>query len=275
MHHHRLRACLRYGGFGLRAQAIGQTLEGTVLIPPSARKPSASDPSPVGTSPAPAAVTKRDRIATELRRMIGEGEFPRGSRIQQDVLATMFKTSITPVREALRLLEAEGVIVGEPHRGVRVADANYDQVKTVYLLRRLLEPYAMRRAARRLSPRDVDWAERLVMEMEEAAAAGDRRELNATNHQFHFLYYAKCGNDGLTTEIEALWQKFPWDVLQVLDARATESSDEHRAILAATRAGDGEALAMATERHIAHSFAALAKHMTGSEISDPYDIDDG
>jgi DNA-binding GntR family transcriptional regulator len=205
--------------------------------------------------------------------MITDGEFPRGSRIQQDVLAAMFKTSITPVREALRLLEAEGVIIGEPHRGVRVANANYDQLKTVYLLRRLLEPYAMRRAARRLSPRDVDRAERLVMAMEEATAAGDRAALTATNHEFHFLYYAKCGNDGLAAEIEALWQKFPWDVLQVIDTRAKESSDEHRAMLAATRSGDGETLANATERHLAQSFAALAKHLTGKEISDPYDID--
>lgn len=85
--------------------------------------------------------------------MIAEGELARGSRIRQDVIAARFKTSITPVREALRLLEAEGMLVSEPHRGVRVADADYERVKTVYLLRRLVEPYAMRRAARRLSPR--------------------------------------------------------------------------------------------------------------------------
>ncbi len=219
----------------------------------------------------PPTATKRDQIAVELRRMIIAGDFPRGSRIQQDVLATMFKTSITPVREALRLLEAEGVIVAEPHRGVRVADANYDQVKTVYLLRRLLEPYAMRRAARRLSPRDVDLAERLVTEVEESNAAGDR---TALNRRFHFLFYAKCGNAGLAAEIDALWLKFPWDVLQVLDTRPEESSREHREMLAALRSGDGDALASATERHLAGSFMAFAKHTTGLEISDPYDIDD-
>ncbi|HEV7207582.1 MAG TPA: GntR family transcriptional regulator [Mycobacteriales bacterium] len=219
------------------------------------------------------APTKRDRIAAELRRMIAEGELARGSRIQQDVLAAMFHTSITPVREALRLLEAEGVLVGEPHRGVRVADADYEQVKTVYLTRRLLEPYAMRRAARRLSPRDLDVAERLAGEMEQAVAAGDRAALNGANHRFHFLFYSRCGNDGLAADISVLWQAFPWDVLQVLDVRAGDTAAEHREILAAARAADGDALAQATERHIARSFLELARYMTGQEVLDPFDVD--
>jgi DNA-binding GntR family transcriptional regulator len=217
--------------------------------------------------------TKRDRIAADLRRMIAEGELARGARMQQDVLAAMFHTSITPVREALRLLEAEGILVGEPHRGVRVADADYDQVKTAYLQRRLIEPYAMRRAARRLSPRDLDVAARLAHDMEAAAAAGDRAVLNGANHRFHFLFYARCGDAGLTAEISALWNVFPWDVLQVLDSRADDSSTEHRDILQAARAADGEALAAATERHIARSFLELAKYMTGHEVPDPFEID--
>jgi DNA-binding GntR family transcriptional regulator len=241
------------------------------MPPPARRLTSAATDGVAPKQPKP--LTKRDRIAVELRRMISEGELPRGSRIQQDVLAAMFDTSITPVREALRLLEAEGVLVGEPHKGVRVADADYEQVKTVYMLRRLVEPYAMRRAARRLSPRDLDLAERLVAEMEQAAAEGDRARLNATNHRFHFLFYTNCGNDGLADEIDQLWQKFPWDVLQVLDDRAEEASNEHRGMLAAARLGDGNALAKATEWHLARSFLALGRHMTGHKIADPFEVD--
>jgi DNA-binding GntR family transcriptional regulator len=241
-------------------------------MPPPARRPTPA--APAGVAPKPAKpLTKRDRIAVELRRMISEGELPRGSRIQQDVLAAMFDTSITPVREALRLLEAEGVLVGEPHKGVRVADADFEQVKTVYMLRRLVEPYAMQRAARRLSPRDIDLAERLVAEMEQAAAEGDRARLTATNHRFHFLFYANCGNDGLAEEIDQLWRKFPWDVLQVLDDRADEASNEHRAMLAAARLGDGDALARATGWHLARSFLALGRHLTGQKIADPFEVD--
>ncbi len=241
-------------------------------MPPSARRssPAAGDAVPRDQAKP---LTKRDHIAVELRRMINEGELRRGARVQQDMLAAMFHTSITPVREALRLLEAEGVLISEPHKGVRVADADYGQIKTVYMLRRLVEPYAMRRAARRLSPRDIDLAERLVAEMEQAAADGDRVRLNAANRRFHFLFYAKCGNDGLADEIDQLWQRFPWDVLQVLDDRVDESSDEHRAMLAAARLGDGEALAKATERHLTRSFLALGRHLTGGTVADPFDVD--
>lgn len=221
----------------------------------------------------PVPTTKRDHIATELRRMIADGELPRGSRIQQDLLAGSFKTSITPVREALRLLEAEGVLVGEPHRGVRVADADYEHVKTTYLLRQAVEIYASRRALQRMSRRDLDLAEQLVVKMEVADADGDRGTLNATNHRFHFLIYGRCGNEGLVTEISVLWQKYPWDILQVVGDRGHGAAQEHRAILVAAKEGDEEALAEATRVHLANSFLALAFHMTGADVADPYDID--
>lgn len=234
-----------------------------------AKPPSSASSSGSADSPR----TKRDRIVAELRRMIAEGELARGSRIRQDVIAARFKTSITPVREALRLLEAEGMLVSEPHRGVRVADADYERVKTVYLLRRLVEPYAMRRAARRLSPKDLDLAQRLVDDMERVAAEGDRATLNEKNRQFHFLFYDRTGNEGLTEEVALLWQQFPWDVLQVIAHRADEVSQEHRAILKAAQDGDPDALARATEEHLASSFLALARHLTGYEVTDPFEID--
>ncbi len=217
--------------------------------------------------------TKRDQIVSELRRMIADGDLARGSRVQQDMLADRFKTSITPVREALRLLEAEGLLVGEPHRGVRVAEADYAQVKTVYLLRRLIEPYAMRRAARRLSPRDLDLAASMVEEMEKAAAEGDRARLNETNRRFHFLFYALTGNAGITAEIESLWQQFPWDVLQVVTQRADETGREHRELLEAARTGDADALARSTEQHLTRSFLGLARHLTGKDVADPFELD--
>jgi DNA-binding GntR family transcriptional regulator len=99
--------------------------------------------------------TKRDQIFEELRRMILSGELPRGARLPQDDLARRFGASITPVREALRLLEADGIVVAEPHRGVRVAGVDLEQVKATYVLRRLSESYAMRRAMLRVSRRDM------------------------------------------------------------------------------------------------------------------------
>jgi DNA-binding GntR family transcriptional regulator len=207
--------------------------------------------------------TKRDYIAAELRRMISTGDLTRGSRVRQDYLAEHFRTSITPVREALRLLEAEGLLVGEPHRGLRVAEADIESVKGVYLLRRLIEPYAMQRASRRLSLRDI----------EEVAASADRSRVNDINREFHFLFYARTGNASLITEIEQLWQQFPWDVLQAAGQRIGESAQEHATMLKATRVGDVETLVRATEEHIMRSYLSIARHLTGRDVPDPFGID--
>ena len=83
-------------------------------------------------------LTKKDGILEELRALIASGEIARGSRIRQNELATRFASSVTPVREALRQLQVEGVIDGEPYRGARVAEADLDSIKGVYIARRLV-----------------------------------------------------------------------------------------------------------------------------------------
>src|SRR5688572_17250492 len=160
--------------------------------------------------------TKRDIIVNELRSLIATGAISRGDRIQQDDLAERFGTSITPVREALLQLEAEGVVTGEPHRGMRVAEVNPQRVQVNYIMRRLVECYAMKRATLRVSRLDLDVARKSITDMRESYAAGDMPAVGEANRRFHFAFYTKCGVPKLTSEIDALWQSFPWDILQVL-----------------------------------------------------------
>jgi len=218
-------------------------------------------------------MTKRDRIVSALRQMIRDGELPRGSRIQQDVLAEMFDTSITPVREALVLLEAEGLLVGEPNRGVSVADADFEAVKAVYIQRMLLESYAMRRATRRISHRDLDRAEKLLERMSSGNIASEVVSVPELNRQFHFLFYNACGNDALSAQIEQLWQRWPWDLLQVIKERPEASQREHSEMIAAVRSGDVESVALATQEHLRASFISLGKHLTGVVPDDVFDLD--
>lgn len=205
--------------------------------------------------------------------MIRDGELPRGSRIQQDVLAEMFKTSITPVREAIVLLEAEGLLVGEPNRGVSVADADFNAIKAVYIQRMLLEPYAMRRATRRISHRDLDRAEGLLERMGSAANSKEVVSVPELNRQFHFLFYDACGNDALSTQIEQLWQRWPWDLLSVIKKRPSESQREHADMIQAVRSGDVIEVANATEQHLRASFMSLGEHLTGEKPEDVFDLD--
>jgi DNA-binding GntR family transcriptional regulator len=221
--------------------------------------------------------TKRDVIVQELRSLIIGGDLERGSRMQQDELARRFDSSITPVREALRLLEAEGLVVSEPHRGVRVASVDLERIKAKYVTRRLLESYAMQRATRRMSRRDLD----LARELMDAAAAeahhpetpGDRGALRTANTAFHFFFYDRCAMPGLAAEIAALWDTFPWDLLLGEEGRGRASAAEHQAIYDAVIAGDLEAVAQTTEVHIANGYAALHRHLTGEDGPDPFDLD--
>src|SRR6195952_4726823 len=126
---------------------------------------------------------KRDRIVEDLRRKILSGELPRGARMPQDDLARQFDASITPVREALRLLEAEGLLVSEPHRGVRVAGIDLDKVKATYVVRRLVESYAMQRVTTRLSPLDLTRLRALMGRMQKESDTGDLAAFRHDNRE--------------------------------------------------------------------------------------------
>jgi len=210
--------------------------------------------------------TKRDRIVDELRRDILGGGLARGTPLRQDELARRFGASITPVREALSLLSAEGLVVAEHHRGVRVAGVDVDRVTATYVVRRLTEAHAVRRATPRVSRHDLARA-RAVLDRpaDDPAAARER------NREFHFLLYDRCGVPALPERIAALWQAFPWDLTLHDDDRAAASAAEHRAILDAVTEGDADRAAAATEEHVAGGFASLLRALGGARAGDPFD----
>ena len=123
-----------------------------------------------------ASTTKASQIADELREAIAAGEIAQGTRLQQDELSARFSTSITPVREALRQLQAEGLLVGEPHRGVAVASPDLEQITSIYVLRRLIEPFAAQRSARRLSKLDFERAYDVNAKLAKAQKARQKLE---------------------------------------------------------------------------------------------------
>ncbi len=204
--------------------------------------------------------------------MILTGALSRGEKLPQDELARQFNASITPVREAMRLLEAEGLLVAEPHRGVRVAGVDLDRVKGSYVVRRLTESYAMKRAVDRMAPRDIAAAEELIARMRDHAARGDSVSVRELNRQFHFSFYERCGLPALCDEIAGMWRSFPWDLMLSTDAWWDESQREHQAIVDAVRAGDGAKAAELTEAHIRNGYLAIADQIAGESTSDPFDL---
>ncbi len=214
--------------------------------------------------------TKQGRMVEELRRLVVSGEYPRGARLAQDELASRFGVSITPVREALRALEAEGLVESRPHRGVRVAGVNVDRLTVVYVQRRLVESFAMRRAATRMSRRALKGAQECLDEIDERAAIGDGVGVRAANEAFHFECLQHCELPELVIALRGLWSSFPWDLVMATDERAKASRREHLEIMKALRAGNSEAVGAASERHIAGSFRSLLHHL-GEDAPDPFD----
>ncbi|MEE8600330.1 GntR family transcriptional regulator [Euzebya tangerina] len=220
------------------------------------------------------AVTKKDMIARGLRERIANGELKRGTRVLQDELAEEYSTSITPVREALRQLQAEGLLVGTAHRGVRVAEVDLERVKGTYMLRRLVEPYAMQRATMRMTPADLMAAEGILDEMEEADPAADGLRISELNRRFHFLFYERSGPESFVDGIADLWADFPWDLLRVASERVPQSIVEHREMLAAVRAADLDRVAEVTSRHVHNGYVSLLAHLTdgAQPPDDPFEL---
>jgi DNA-binding GntR family transcriptional regulator len=223
----------------------------------------------------PAKQTKKDWIADELRRLLTDGSIERGTRIHQDEIAERFNASITPVREALSQLEAQGLLESDPTRGLRVATVDLDRLKGVYVMRRLAEPYALARAGFRLSRLDLKHARELNAELEAGAAAGDRAAVREANRKFHFFLYERSGIPSLTRLIEGLWIAFPWELLDANPERTARAHREHGEMLDAIERGELDRARSVCDGHIAHAYIDLARLMqaTDGDFADPFDLE--
>lgn len=192
--------------------------------------------------------TIAQRISKALADRIIAGELEPGTRLRQDHIAEEFNTSHVPVREAFRRLEAQGLAISEPRKGVRVAGFELSEVREVAAMRAALEVLALHHAAPHLTPVLLD-------EAEEALHAGEKshdvRTWEAANSRFHRLLLTPCAMPRLLAAIDDLHAasaRFLFAAWRS-DWEATTDHD-HRAILAALRQGNVEAACSVLERHV-------------------------
>jgi DNA-binding GntR family transcriptional regulator len=205
--------------------------------------------------------TKQQALERFLREEIARGRIKPGTRLKQQELARQFGMSPTPVRETLRRLEGDGLVLYAPNRGIRVAQVDGPEVEEIYLMRMALESLAVRSAATRLTAEDLSTLSHLQDRMDRATAQGRLKTLRTLNHDFHMAIYSRAGYHRLFQFIQALWGLFPWDTLQVIPGRAEGSMREHHAILSRLRNGHGPAAAGLMQAHISRSCAALRAHL--------------
>ncbi|MFC0218647.1 GntR family transcriptional regulator [Pseudochelatococcus lubricantis] len=195
---------------------------------------------------------KEDTLAVRISRTLAEriiaGEIEPGTRLRQDHIAGEFGASHVPVREAFRRLEAQGLAVSEPRKGVRVASFELSEVREVAEMRAALEVLALRHAAPHLTHAVLD-------EAEEATKAGDAsrdvRSWEAANRRFHRLILEPCGMPRLLASIDDLHAASARFLFAAWRSDWEARTDhDHRAILAALRKGDTEAACATLARHV-------------------------
>ena len=150
-------------------------------------------------SPAKAAST---RVAAVLREEILAGDMPPGTRIRQEEVAERLGSSRLPVREALRMLTAEGLITVEANRGARVPVLDRREVEVLYRLRERVEPLALMESMPRLTSDDMKRIIGLQRRIEEFE---DIRDFLALDREFHLATYSACDIDHLQETVTRLW----------------------------------------------------------------------
>lgn len=194
--------------------------------------------------------TKEELVADFLREGIISGRFPRGSKLKQVELAEMLGTSITPVREAMKLLEAEGFVDGNSHRGAIVAPLDIHATEEIVDLRVTLECKLALKALPLLNTEAIDELRKLQSQIEEASANGDREAVRVINYRFHERIYIAAELPLTLKFVRTLWARYPFDLINRLENRIGRARDEHQDMMQAILARDEAALITSLRVHI-------------------------
>jgi DNA-binding GntR family transcriptional regulator len=201
--------------------------------------------------------TKEEQVADFLREGIISGTFPRGSRLKQAEIAERLQLSITPVREALKLLEAEGYINGNSYRGACVVPFDATASKEVLELRLMLESRLIRGTAENIRAQDIVELRALADEFERAFDAGDRASARGINYRFHRRLYSLADMPQTLHFVQILWARYPFDLINAVAGRGKDAAKEHDEILDALSKGDASAATLAMRKHIESGWSLL------------------
>jgi DNA-binding GntR family transcriptional regulator len=195
--------------------------------------------------------TKEQQVAEFLRESILAGVFARGQKLKQAEIAKYLDISITPVREAIKLLEAEGYVHNSAHRGAVVAPFQIERVDELFQLRLAMEPKLTLAAARLLTARDIDELSAIDSLLREAAHHTEQEsKRRGYNYRFHFRLY-ECAELPQTLQfVHILWAKYPFDMLGALPNRAEQVAQDHASIMEALRTRNARAAMQAMQKHM-------------------------
>ena len=205
-----------------------------------------------------------------IRDGILHGNYAEGEPLRQDALAEELGVSRIPIREALRQLEAEGLVAFSPHRGAIVSSLSLEAIEEVFELRSTIEPDLLRRAIPRLTPYQLDQADDVLDRYAVALRTGDVSQWGELNWQFHSTLYAPSDRPVTLGIVQRLHQQSDRYLRMqlALTHGETRANEEHRAIAAATRAADVKKASALMRDHIAGAGRSLLVFLRENRESD-------
>lgn len=190
-----------------------------------------------------------------LRDRILHGDYPEGTPLRQDAIAAELGVSRIPVREALRQLEAEGLVTVSPHVGAIVSSLSLDEIRELFELRAVIEADLLRRAFPHLTQTEIDRAAGVLERYETALARGDVQAWGGLNWEFHSILYLPERHPLSINIVQQLHNHSDrYQRMQLKLTRGeTRANREHRAILEAVREGAQQ-----------HAISLLSSHILGA-----------
>jgi DNA-binding GntR family transcriptional regulator len=203
--------------------------------------------------------TTQEAVLDELRELIRSGRLGPGERIVQDSLADDLGISRVPLREALKVMQAEGHVTYAAHRGYVVTELSIADLREVHRIRELIEPEAIRASMAAMTADQVRRIEELEDDVRAAAATGDVMAMSHANRRFHQALVEPCGLPRLLWHIRLLWDAT--EVYRLLlyadDSGRERVESEHRRVVQAVVAGDVEGVVQQLTEHRTHAFEVL------------------
>ncbi len=203
----------------------------------------------------------RGRVFNKLREDILGGKYEDHEELKEAAIGEEMGVSRTPVREAFRQLELEGLIQIIPNKGAYVTGITEKDVKDIYMIRSLLEGLCARWATEHITPEQMDEMEENVYLAEFHAGKGHLDQLAQLDNRFHDILYEACDSKILEHQLKAFHQY----VLRVRKKtlasvnRGPKSNEEHKQILEAIKAGDADLAEDLANRHMINAYENMVK----------------
>lgn len=207
--------------------------------------------------------TVAELAADELRERIVRGDYPEGTALRQDALASELGVSRIPVREALRQLEAEGLVTFNPHTGATVSMLSLDEIAELFDLRAMIETDLLRRAIPAMAEEDLERVADRLEDYEEAFQRGDVAEWGVMNWHFHSTLLSPANRPLSMAVIQNIHnQSDRYMRMQLkLTQGQSKAAEEHGAILAAARKRDADRACELMRKHIENAGQSLVKFL--------------